>query len=59
MGSPIKDSDEFWNLVVKPSTEDTRLSTAPVVILSRETLQSFFKQLRDILGPKVDDVLYE
>lgn len=42
----------------RPSTADTRLSTVPVIVVSRATFHTFFKQLREALGPSAEDVLY-
>ena len=58
LGSPIKDIDEFWTLTLKPETADTRLSTVPVVVISRKTLQLFFRELRETIGPGADEILY-
>jgi len=56
--SAIRDVDEFWQLTTKPRTADTRLSTVPVVVISRDTLRRFFREVRATLGPAADDLLY-
>ena len=58
LGFPIKDIDEFWKLTLKPETADTRLSTVPVVVISRKTLHHFLRELREAIGPGVDEILY-
>lgn len=58
MGFPIKDIDEFWKLSLTPETADTRLSTVPVVVISRKTLHHFFRELRESVGSEVDALLY-
>jgi len=55
---PIKPIEEFWKLTTKPETADTRLSDLPIVIISRPTLQKFFRELREAIGPDVDRLLY-
>lgn len=57
-GFPIKDIDEFWKLILKPSTADTRIGTVPVVLLPRETLLGLLQEIRQALGRRADDVLY-
>ena len=54
----MKAIEDFWQLTTKPTTADTRLSTVPVVVISRATLHRFFRELREELGPRVDEVLY-
>jgi bacteriochlorophyll 4-vinyl reductase len=58
VGSPIQDIDDFWQLTTKPRTADTRLSTVPVVVISRDTLRRLFRELRATLGAAADDLLY-
>jgi len=55
---PIKDIEEFWKLTLRPATADTRLSSLPVVIVSRSTLHAFFRCLREAIGSHADAILY-